>query len=57
MNTPCADGIVTQSCVLVTMKTVTLGIEQTTSFLLRMDGSLIYAETALRKGMGQADEF
>lgn len=57
MNTPCADGVVRQSCVLVTMETVTLSIEQTPSFRLRMNDSLICAETALRNGMAQANEF
>lgn len=41
--------IIRQSCVLVTLETVTLSVEQTPSYLLRMDGSLICAETALRK--------
>lgn len=57
MNSPCADGIVKQSCVLVAMVAVSLSIEQTPSFCLRLDGSLICSESALRNGMAQGNEF
>lgn len=56
INSFCTGHVTGQPCALVTVETVTSGIEWTFSSWLRMDGSLIWAETALRNGVAQACE-
>lgn len=57
ISSSCAGGVIRQPCALVTVEAVTLSIEWTFSFWMRMAGSLVWAETALRSGMAQAHEF
>lgn len=57
ISSPCAGGVTEQPCALVTVETVILSIECIYCFWLRMDDSLICAETVLRNGMAQAHEF
>lgn len=52
----CTGRVTGQPSALVTVETVTLGIEWTFFSRLRRDGSLIWAETALRNGVAQTYE-